>query len=175
MGNARDGPLKYEATCMSGDVMSVHPTTIRGHLTSSNPQKYPAFHSKRCYEKCSERTLAKNVCVDHMVTWNSSSPRLMLRLTMFSPGHRRKCESRHQTWWSRQRAWPPPDDNHASSFRAVLFGVFHLLPPTRLSTTSPGSRSAGGESSETQREPSLIKIEMTLWMIKNDSFNLHIP
>lgn len=29
MGNARDEPLKYEATCMSGDVMSVHPTTIR--------------------------------------------------------------------------------------------------------------------------------------------------
>lgn len=72
MGNARDEPLIYEATCMSGDVMSVHPTTIR------DTWLVVIHHSisRRCYKKCFERSFGKNVCVNHMVTWNSTpSPR----------------------------------------------------------------------------------------------------
>lgn len=109
MGNARDEPLKYEATCMSGDVMSVHPTTIR------DTWLVVIHHSisRRCYKKCFERSFGKKrLCESHgyvklhptLLLWGVSLP------TMFSPGHRRKCESRHQTWWSRRRAWLPPDE-----------------------------------------------------------------
>lgn len=66
--------------------------------------------SKRCYEKCSK----DNVWQSLWSTWYvkflpSPRPTSVSPPTMFSPGHRRKCESRHRTWWSRRKVWLPPD------------------------------------------------------------------
>ncbi len=174
MGNARDEPLKYEATCMSGDVMSVHPTTIRDTWLAVIHRNIQHSISKRCYEKCSERTFGKKTFV--WITWLCETPP-----PLFVSCYALRCF--HQVIDINVKVVIKLDevdgglglhlmDNHASSFRAVLFGVFHLLPHEAVYHLS-GLTLRRGRVVWNTRKPSLIKIEMTLWMIKTTHLTAH--
>lgn len=173
MGNARDEPLKYEATYMSGDVMSVHPTTIRD-TWRSNPQKYPAFHfQKMLREMFRENFWQKNFV---WITWLCETPPPLLAscfaLWCFHQVidiYVKVVIKLDEVDWGLGLHLM---DNHASSFRAVLFGVFHLLSHEAVYHLS-GLTLRRGRVIWNTREPSLIKIEMTLWMIKTTHLTAH--
>lgn len=95
---------------VGGCVMSVHPTTIR--------DTWLAVIQRNIHRSVPKKDVTRNVWENFWqktfvwITWlldHSLSLFFSPLPTMFWPGHRRKCESRHRTWWSRRRVWPPPD------------------------------------------------------------------
>lgn len=132
MGNARDEPLKYEATCMSGDVMSVHPTTIRDTWLVVIHWKIHQFH----FQKMLQEMFWKNFWQKRL---SESHGYVKLLPLSSSRGAFRCLRCFHQVIDVNVKVVIKLDEvdrglgfhlmnNHASSFRAVLFGIFHLLP-----------------------------------------------